>query len=183
MEVKQKVAREVARKQAARAAIALGKEELSSVRSVPPSQGMVGFSVDLPLGDTLAEKQEQGVRGSIAGKPGYRYRSPVSSHLRKISKEAHRTWQRGTQVWEHTAINLTNNHVAGLVATTSVGVQVCVCVVFPASATSALRNTGWVLGSEGSTPQTLPVALALAVLVCRGVCVCVVFPASATSAL
>lgn len=101
MEVKQKVAREVARKQAARAAMALGKEEPSGIPSVPPSQGMVRLSVDLPSGDTLAEMQEGGVRGDIAERPAYRYRSPVSSHLRKISKEAHRTWQRGTQVWEH----------------------------------------------------------------------------------
>ena len=99
MEVKQKVAREVARKQAAQAAIALGKEELRSGKNVPPSQGMVRFSVDLPSG----EMQKQGAEkkgGSVVEKPHYRYRSPVavSSHLKKISKEAHRTWQRGTRV-------------------------------------------------------------------------------------
>ena len=92
MEAKTRVAKEVARKQAARAAIAMTKEgsQKSGPRSHPPvyHESTTAHPQNVELQDKLSplwkHPEMQGPH------------SPV--HVRKMSRESHKTWQRGSEV-------------------------------------------------------------------------------------
>lgn len=92
MEAKTRVAKEVARKQAARAAIATSKEgsHKSAPHSHPPvyHESTTAHPQNVELQDKLSPLWKN------AEKQGPH--SPV--HVRKMSRESHRTWQRGSQV-------------------------------------------------------------------------------------
>lgn len=89
MEAKTRVAKEVARKQAARAAIATSKE--GSHKSGPRSHSPVYHE------STTAHPQNVELQDKLS--PLWKNQGPHSPvHMRKMSRESHRTWQRGSQV-------------------------------------------------------------------------------------
>ncbi len=93
MEARKKVAREVARKQAARATIALAKEELKGVDHCLPSHPHTTLRMDLSGPDGIGTEGDP--RPRMVGRL-QEHRTPVS--MRRFSREAHRTWQRGALV-------------------------------------------------------------------------------------
>ena len=96
MESKRKIARETARKQAAREVIALTKEELRKGprgpgESLPADQG--------PLVITNTNEQGQVHHSTFSpNRTSSKFTSP--SHVRRMNREPHRTWQRGSRAIE-----------------------------------------------------------------------------------
>ena len=88
MEARKKVAREIARKQAAKAAIALVKEELRNVDTIP-QYPQTAVRMDLTSTELVQEKPTR---------EGTERQNRIPVAMRKMNRESHRTWQRGTHV-------------------------------------------------------------------------------------
>ena len=103
IEAKKRVAREVARRRAARAAIAQAREQLRAVRgshglsTAPPpaAEEMKTGQTELCMEelDKLVEERERERTARAASKW-----TRTGGHLGRMSREAGQTWQRGSQV-------------------------------------------------------------------------------------
>ena len=96
MEYKCKIAHETARKQAAREAITLAKDELRKGprgpgESLPADQG-------LPVVTNSNEQGQVHLSAFSPNRTSSKFTSP--SHMRGMSHEQHRTWQRGSRAIE-----------------------------------------------------------------------------------
>ena len=97
MEARKKVSKEVARKQAARTPIALAKEELRSVGILPSSgHAYTPVKMDLIGGDSSKTDEGPGPMRECMPEQLHDHTIPVA--MRRFSREAHRTWQRGAHV-------------------------------------------------------------------------------------
>ncbi len=95
MESRRKVAREVARRQAARASIALARETLGTAeRPRPPTHPHTTVRVDLS-GHNGIRDGPQLRRGGVMERL---QENRIPAAMRRFSREAHRTWQRGAHV-------------------------------------------------------------------------------------
>ena len=100
MEAKRKVAKEVARKQAARVTIAEVKRELRCGPCGPGEQRPAarGSAVRTESDQDVRLRREEHLEAFA--KKQSEYTSPA--HVRKMSHEAHKTWQRGAEAMENT---------------------------------------------------------------------------------
>ena len=98
MDAKRKVAKEVARKQTAKTAIALAKEELRCGPRGPGEQRPAarGNVVRTDSNQDVRERREEQLEAFA--KKQSEYTSPA--HVRRMNFEAHKTWQRGAEAME-----------------------------------------------------------------------------------
>ena len=98
MDAKRKVAKEVARKEAARAAIAEVKRELRCGPRGPGEQrpAACGSAVRRESDENVRERREELLEEFARKQSEY----TSSAHVRRMSFEAHKTWQRGMKAME-----------------------------------------------------------------------------------